>query len=367
MTLRSIIQAARHGARHAIPALLLAATPASAPLVAADGTTALDLNKPAVQTFIARLADKHGFVADDVNKVLKRAEVQQSVLDAMSRPAERALLWHEYRDRFITERRIREGVEFWQQHRELLDAVTQARGVPPEYVVAILGVETFYGRITGKYRVLDALATLAFEYPPRSDFFTGQLEQFFLLTREETVDPLSALGSYAGAMGPPQFIPGSVRQFAVDGNGDGRRDLWANWEDIVNSVANYFVVHGWKRGEPVLAEATIDQPRARDLDTRRIALNETVASLKDKGAVFETQLPPEAPAMLLAADLPEHVIFRVGYNNFYVITRYNRSPLYAMAVHDLATALVKAVASESAAAAPTSPAMTTPPSPDAPR
>jgi len=372
VTLRSIILAARRGALHSLPALLLAAIPASAPLVAADGSTALDVKKPAVENFVARLTDKHGFEATAVTAVLRQAQIKQSILDAMARPAERTLLWHEYRDRFMTERRIREGVQFWQQHRELLDEVSTERGVAPEYLVAILGVETYYGRITGKDRVLDALATLAFEYPPRSDFFTGQLEQFFLLTREESLDPLVALGSYAGAMGPPQFIPASVRMYAVDGDGDGRRDLWSNWDDILSSIANYFVVHGWKRDEPVLAEATIDQPRARDLDTRRIALNETVGSLKDKGVVFDTELPPDAPAMLLAADLPEHVVFRVGYNNFYVITRYNRSPMYSMAVHDLATALVKHALSEPApesgepvpAPATTAPA---PPATDAPR
>lgn len=331
-------------------AVTLALCAASTPL-AADSAAGLDVAKPTVQSFVARLADRHGFTPDEVNKVLSQAQVQQTVLEAMARPAERALLWHEYRDRFITERRINEGVDFWQQHRELLERIAQQRGVAPEYLVAILGVETFYGRITGKYRVLDALATLAFEYPPRSEFFTGQLEQFFLLTREEAVDPLVALGSYAGAMGPPQFIPGSVRQFAVDGDGDGRRDLWANWDDILGSIANYFVVHGWKRDEPVLTEATIDQPRARDLDTRRIVLSETVGTLRDKGVVFDTTLAPETPAMLIAADLPERVIFRVGFNNFYVITRYNRSPLYAMAVHDLATALAKAVYSEKPAPA----------------
>jgi len=307
---------------------------------------ALDVDNPMVQSFVARLADQHGFVARDLNAVLSQAQIQQSVLEAMSRPAERALLWHEYRGRFLNERRIQEGVEFWQAHRELLEQIARERGVAPEYLVAILGVETYYGRITGKYRVLDALSTLAFGYPPRSEYFTQELEQFFLLTREEAVDPLEALGSYAGAMGPPQFMPRSVRQFAVDADGDGRRDLWADWEDILGSIANYFVVHGWKRDEPVLAEASIDQERAHDLDPRKIVLNETVGTLKDKGVLFETTLGSEAPALFLAGDLPENVIFRVGFNNFYVITRYNRSPLYAMAVHDLATALVKRVYSD---------------------
>jgi membrane-bound lytic murein transglycosylase B len=189
--------------------------------------------------------------------------------------------------------------------------------------------------------VLDALSTLAFDYPPRSDYFTQELEQFFLLTREDALNPLTTLGSYAGAMGPPQFMPRSIRKFAVDGDSDGRRDLWADWEDILNSIANYFIAHGWKTGEPVIADASIDQSRAHGLDPRKVELNETVASLKNKGVSFETSLGEAAPALLLAADLPERVQFRVGFNNFYVITRYNRSPLYAMAVHDLAAELTK--------------------------
>lgn len=309
---------------------------------------ALDVERPAVKSFVARLSAQHGFAPSEVNAVLAQAQLQQSVLDAMSRPAERALLWYEYRDRFITDQRIEEGIAFWQQHRELLEQISTARGVPAEYLVAILGVETSYGRITGKYRVLDALTTLAFDYPPRSDYFAEELEQFFLLTREDALDPLTALGSYAGAMGPPQFMPRSIRAFAVDGDGDSKRDLWADWEDILSSIANYFLVHGWKSGEPVAADAKIDQKRAHGLDPRKLALNETVGSLKDKGVLFETTLAEDAPALLLAPDLPESVRFRVGFNNFYVITRYNRSPLYAMAVHDLATELTKRVFSDDA-------------------
>jgi membrane-bound lytic murein transglycosylase B len=319
-----------------------------AALLCSVSAYALDVERPAVKSFVARLSTEHGFEPRAVNAVLAKAELQPSVLDAMSRPAERALLWYEYRDRFIIEQRVKEGIQFWERHRELLEQIERARGVPAEYLVAILGVETYYGRITGKYRVLDALTTLAFDYPPRSEYFTQELEQFFLLTREDSVDPLTALGSYAGAMGPPQFMPRSIRKFAVDGDGDGRRDLWADWEDILNSIANYFLVHGWKPGDPVIAPARIDQSRAHDLDPRKLALNETVGSLRDKGVLFETTLPPNAPALLLAPDLRDSVFFRVGFNNFYVITRYNRSPLYAMAVHDLATELLARVYSDDA-------------------
>ena len=316
---------------------------------AAPAPTTLDTRQPGVRNFIERMNEEHGFAKDELDAVLGRAEIQQSVLDAMQRPAERALLWHEYRTRFITPQRIAEGLAFWQEHRELLEQISRDRGVAPEYLVAILGVETSYGRITGRYRVIDALSTLAFEYPPRSSFFMSELEQFLLLTREEASDPFAVLGSYAGAMGPPQFMPGSVRQYAVDQDGDGRRNLRDDWDDILGSIANYFVVNGWQNGQPVVAEAAIDQQHAHDLDPRVLSLNESVGSLRDKGVIFDTALPASAPALLIAADDSDAVRFRVGFRNFFVITRYNRSPLYAMAVHDLATELASRIHSDDAA------------------
>jgi membrane-bound lytic murein transglycosylase B len=200
----------------------------------------------------------------------------------------------------------------------------------------------------GSYRVIDALSTLAFDYPPRSNYFTDELEQYLLLVREDSLDALAPLGSYAGAMGAPQFMPRSIRKFAVDGDGDGTRNLWTDWADVLASIANYFREHGWQPDAPVLAEAVIDQAHAHDLDTRRLELNETVGSLKEKGVQFETSLPADAPAMLIAADGPDSMRFRVGLKNFYVITRYNRSALYAMAVHDLARELNARVFSDDA-------------------
>ena len=198
----------------------------------------------------------------------------------------------------------------------------------------------------GRYRVLDALSTLAFDYPARSSYFTSELEQFLLLTHEESLDALSAVGSYAGAMGAPQFMPGSLRRFAVDADGDGKRDLWSDWADILASVANYFRVHGWQPNGVVLTDVDIDQQHANGLDSRPLALNETIASLRAKGVQFKESLPDDAPAMLIAADEPDEVRFRVGLNNFYVITRYNRSPLYAMAVNDLANRILERVFSD---------------------
>ena len=312
--------------------------------------SALDTSRDSVRNFITRMNEKHGFSVDTLTMILGQAQSQQPILEAMARPAEKTFPWYRYRERFITEQRISEGIAFWQEHRELLEATARERGVAPEYLVAILGVETYYGRIMGGYRVIDALSTLAFDYPPRSGYFTDELEQYLLLVREDSLDALVPLGSYAGAMGAPQFMPRSIRQYAVDGDGDGTRNLWTDWADVLASIANYFRKHGWQPDEPVLAEAVIDQANAHDLDTRRLELNETVGSLKEKGVLFETSAPADAPAMLIAADEPNAMRFRVGLKNFYVITRYNRSALYAMAVHDLARELTARVYSNDARA-----------------
>jgi membrane-bound lytic murein transglycosylase B len=207
-------------------------------------------------------------------------------------------------------------------------------------VVGILGVETSFGRITGRFRVIDALATLAFDYPPRGDFFRSELQQFLLLSREESVDARSALGSYAGAMGAPQFISSSYRNYAIDGDGNGKRDLWNSWDDVIGSVANYLLVYGWREGEPVVVSASLASDDVSRFNTSKLELNETVQSLRDKGVRFDTSLPANAPALLIIAQGKDGPVYRVGFTNFYVLTRYNRSPMYAMAVHDLGQAVV---------------------------
>ena len=200
-------------------------------------------------------------------------------------------------------------------------------------------METFYGEVTGRNRVLDALATLAFDYAARAAFFRGELEQFLLMTREEALDPLTPLGSYAGAMGIPQFMPSSFRSYAVDGDDDGHRDLWNDWSDVVSSVANYLKEHGWKPGEPVMAAADVSGADLAGLDTSKPSLAETVGSLRRRGVHFEADLPPDSPAMLIALSRPFGSEYRVGFANFYAITRYNRSLLYASAVNDLAESI----------------------------
>jgi membrane-bound lytic murein transglycosylase B len=308
-----------------------------------DPAAAIDVKRPDVKEFIAHMADTSPFTKHQLRKLLKAAKSQPAIIDAMDRPAEKAKPWYDYRPIFITERRIREGTEFWMTHRQALDQASIRSGVAPEYLAAILGVETYYGRLTGSYRVLDALSTLAFDYPARAKFFRDELEQFLLLTRDAHLDPLSVKGSYAGAMGAPQFMPSNYRRYAVDAEADGRIDLWTNWPDVCESVGNYLKEHGWNAGEPVLAEASVAEDKAADLDGRQLTLSETVGSLHGKGVNFDSSLADDAPTLLIAVDQTDGVHWRVGYNNFFVITRYNHSALYAMAVYELAAALKQRV------------------------
>ena len=299
---------------------------------------ALDVKRPEVRAFIEETSRDLGFPREQLESLLAQAETKQAILDAISRPAERVVPWWEYRDRFLTEKRILQGTDFWIAHGEALRRIPDPNVAAS--VVGILGVETSFGRITGRYRVIDALSTLAFDYPPRSQFFRGELQQFLLLSREESVDPRTALGSYAGAMGAPQFVSSSYRNFAIDGDGNGKRDLWNSWDDVIGSVANYLLVHGWRAGEPVVVGATFEGNDLSRFNTSKLELNETVQSLRDKGVRFETTLPADAPALLIVAEGKDGPVYRVGFNNFYALTRYNRSPMYAMAVHDLGEAVM---------------------------
>ena len=234
----------------------LIAVLAATVLVAAPAR-GLDTSRPDVQAFIGELVQKDGFQQPYVTTVFGGIESKQSILDAMSRPAEKVKPWFEYRDIFITPRRISAGVDFFREHEARLRQISAKTGVPAEIIAAILGVETFYGTRTGNFRAVDALATLAFDYPPRSAFFRSELRHLFLLAREEQLDISTLTGSYAGALGPPQFIPSSYRNYAVDGSGDGRRDLLRNWDDIMASIANYFARHNWQPGQPIATRADL--------------------------------------------------------------------------------------------------------------
>jgi membrane-bound lytic murein transglycosylase B len=311
------------------------------------GRTRFDLDRPEIRDFVEKTAAATQLQPLDVYRLLAKAEPQPKIIELITKPAEKVSPWYEYRKNFLTEQRIAEGARFMTEHRARLEKAHKETGVAPEYVVAIIGVETYYGRITGKYRVLDALATLAFDYPPRAEFFRAELAQFITLSREEQLDPLTALGSYAGAMGASQFMPSSYRRYAVDGSNDKQRDLFADWDDVIASVANYFKVHGWQKDGMVLAEAVVQPDAPVVAEPGNLSLNETVAGLKAKGVDFDDGKQPESTrALLIPAEQETGPAYRVGFKNFEVITRYNRSVRYAMAVHDLATSIAERVDTE---------------------
>ena len=294
---------------------------------------------PGAEAFIEEMAEA-GFDTDAVRGWLRSAERKQSILDAISRPAE-AKPWHDYRPIFVNRERIDLGTVYWDKHEDILERVGEKLGVDPRVIVAIIGVETRYGRHAGRYRVLDALTTLGFDYPPRADFFRKELREFFLLSREEGIAPDEALGSYAGAMGHGQFIPSSYRHYAVDFDNDGQRDLWTSPEDILGSVGNYLHVHGWEHEAPVAVPARVEGESHQALLEAGIRPSIPAAQLADYGVTPETGIAPEARVGLIELETTHGPKYWVVFNNFYVITRYNRSPLYAMAVHQLAEAIAE--------------------------
>jgi len=312
-------------------------------LLLAPHAQALDVSRADVQDYVNDLVKHQGLDADYVLAMLESTETQQSILDAMARPAERTKPWREYRAIFMTPERIQAGVEFWKENEARLKTVSEKTGVPPEMLAGIVGVETFFGQRTGKFRILDSLSTLAFDYPPRSRFFRSELTQLFLLARDDNIEIDKALGSYAGAMGVPQFIPSSYRNFAVDGDGDGRRDLFGNWDDVLASVANYFVVHKWRPAEPVVTRGTLVRPVDQKPEDNKLSADMTVATLSAKGVRFSTDLDLSAPAGLMALDGDDGTEYWVAFHNFYVITRYNRSVMYALAAYQLGQAVGEAV------------------------
>jgi membrane-bound lytic murein transglycosylase B len=303
------------------------------------------VSHPAYQAFEARMVKEHGFTAAELRRIFSGAERKDSILEAISRPAEKRLTWGEYRKIFLTSSRIAGGVEFARKNRAELARAQAEYGVPPEIIVAIIGVETRYGGNMGSYRVVDSLSTLAFDYPPRSKFFTAELEQFLLMTREQGFDPGELKGSYAGAMGMGQFIPSSFRRYAVDFDGDGKADIWSSTTDAIGSVAHYFQAHGWKNGGPTVQRA---KPMGRIVDQR---MNESLKPSISVAELHAVGLAPMAP--LPAAELVAPMKFEaetgdeywLGLHNFYVITRYNHSALYAMAVYQLSGEIAAGIGS----------------------
>jgi len=292
--------------------------------------------RPEVRSFIRELVQRHGFVESELRALFSRAQRAEPVLEAIRKPPEPPV-WDDYRALFVNERRIEAGREFWQAQRGVLERAEQEYGVPAQVIVAIIGIETFYGRNTGRWRVLDALTTLAFDYPPRARFFRSELEQYLLLARDNGLDALSVRGSYAGAIGIPQFMPGSLRRYAVDFDGDGAVDLGGSAADAVGSVASFLKQHGWQAGAPVQLEARPSGEAWRAYADGSAEPKHALSELREAGL----QLPETASlaSQTRAALIDLGSEQRIGFRNFYVITRYNRSVLYAAAVADLAEAV----------------------------
>jgi membrane-bound lytic murein transglycosylase B len=294
-----------------------------------------------VQAFVRELAVRHGFAEQDLRYLFSRVRRAEPALEAIKPQPPKARSWEEYRGNFVNEKRIAAGIEFWTKQRRALERAEARYGVPAEYLVAIVGVETYYGRNSGRYRVIDALTTLAFDYPPRASYFRSELEQYLLLAREQGKDAFSMRGSYAGAIGIPQFMPSSTRRYAVDFDGNGAIDLRRSAVDAIGSVANFLKEHGWQPGAEVLLEARVGGDAWRALADGSVDPKHAQADLRAGGVEFEG-MPEGVRGILVELETPDKASdHRIGLHNFWVLTRYNRSAFYATAVHDLARALKK--------------------------
>jgi membrane-bound lytic murein transglycosylase B len=284
------------------------------------------------QEFVDLMVTKHQFERTDVENTLARATKNQDILNAITKPWE-AKPWHQYYPIFLTEKRLTKGLAFWQTHQVALERAEQETGVPAEIIVAIIGVESFYGTYTGKYAVLDALVTLGFHYPRRASFFRKELAELFLLAQEEQFDITQLNGSYAGAMGWGQFIPSSYRHYAVDFDQDGVRDLFNNPVDAIGSVANYFKKNGWQTNADVAYPAQVSGDKYKKALTKSRKLSHTWAELQAMGvSQTQTELVADTSVKLLEFNQQTSKEYWIALKNFYVITRYNHSPLYAMVI-----------------------------------
>ena len=294
------------------------------------------------EEFIDEMVKRHGFSRQDVTRTLYQAHLRRPILEAISRPAEKTLNWTAYRKIFLTRSRILGGVDYWRRHAETLARAEKEFGVPPQIIVAILGVETRYGAHTGGYRVLDALHTLGFHYPRRGKFFREQLSHFLRFAREENITATMPTGSYAGAMGVPQFMPDSFRVYAVDFDGDGRRDIWRNQVDVIGSVGNYFVKKGkWRAGEPVTWPASGVTDAHQSLIDAGARPRLAPSQLTKAGVRFDGQPPAGSKVSLMDFKTDEGMEYWVGLPNFYAIMRYNPRTKYAMAVYQLSEAILE--------------------------
>jgi len=314
---------------------------------------------------IAHLETEKIYAPGELAAIFEQVARDEGVLKAIARPAEGTKEWVDYRPLFLTQERVEKGLAFWREHEEALKRAEAMYGVPPEMILAILGVETKYGGNKGRNRVIDALSTLGFDYPPRAPFFRKELREFLILSKENGLDPLNTWGSYAGAMGYPQFMPSSWRNLAVDFDADGKVDLINNPVDAIGSIANYFKANGWKTGESVTVRARIINQDYDSITSKELKTVNTLAEIAKKGLV-----PREAGSYLV--NTPASAIrlqgdnggeFWLGFTNFYVITKYNRSVLYAMAAYQLSQELKAGHEAELAAAAATTEAAASQPAP----
>jgi membrane-bound lytic murein transglycosylase B len=293
-----------------------------------------------VQSFIDSMAKEHNFDRQELVKLFKQVNINKKIIEAIKRPAE-SKPWYQYRPIFLTQKRIHEGVKFWEKHADALKRARKTYGVPEQIVVAIIGVESFYGRHKGRYRVMDSLSSLGFAYPKRSKFFLSELEEFLLLAREEKVNPLAYKGSYAGAMGKPQFIASSYRNYAVDFDNDGKRDLLDNTTDVIGSVANYFSRHHWQRDEPITTPAQTTGNSFKQILKNGTKPKAPLSKLLQNGISVYNEFPLSQASALIELETRGGQEYWVGFDNFYVITRYNHSELYAMAVYQLGQAILE--------------------------
>jgi membrane-bound lytic murein transglycosylase B len=292
--------------------------------------------QPPILAFIDELVAQDGFDRAELTHLFDDVSLKPHILDILDRPST-SRPYYEFRPNFVNATRVRSGVAWWQAHAKQVDAVASHYGVEPEYLVAIIGVETMWGKNTGTFRVMDALTTIAFGYPRRADFFRKELREFLLLAREEHASPLGFKGSYAGAMGMPQFMPSSFHAYAQDWDGDGRHDIWSDSGDILASVANYFAQHGWVHGTPLVVDAHVEGDAFQPLADDKFNLHYKVSELAAFGVTPASPLADDPLAVLVPLEVsPGETRYWLGLNNFSVITRYNHSTLYAMAVHELA-------------------------------
>ncbi len=299
------------------------------------------------EDFIRDMVQQHGFQTDELRQLLAEIDIQPPVLNKMNQAAEKRLDWGRYRRIFLTDTRISQGVTYWQTHQALLQRAATTYGVPPQIIVAILGVETRYGRHTGRHPVLQALATLGFHHPRRGKFFRNELSHFLRLTRTEQLDPRKPLGSYAGAMGQPQFIPSSYHHFAIDFDQDGKRDIWHSPADVIGSVAHYLAEHNWQPDQAITVPVQgVDQNQHATLLQAGYKPRFPVADLRAAGIQLPDTLDAQQIASLLTLNTDEQAEYWLGLPNFYVITRYNHSPLYAMAVYQLSEAILERYTSD---------------------